>query len=245
MAVDKSGALPSVIEPVVDRNRRWSPVWYPWIKRLLDTIRTTSTAVTAVETDVSTLTTTVNGNTASITTLTTSVDGLGAQWGVTINVNGRITGAVRLDSGATSSTFAVLADKFIVVHPSANGTTIQAFIVGLVNGVSTIGVNGNLLVDGTVIARTIGASAITTDKLDAGAVTAAKISAGAIETDKLAASAVTADKIAAGTITADKLAVTSLSAIAANVGTVTAGVLRSSDSKFKIDLTNKTLTIET
>lgn len=117
------------------------------------------------------------------------------QWGIAVNDNGRVTGLILLSSEESESTFAVLADKFIVVHPSADGTVIQAFVVGLVNGVSTVGINGNLVVDDTILARHI--------------------------------------------------AVDTLSALAANIGECTAGVVRSSDSKFVIDLNNKTLTITT
>lgn len=54
----------------------------------------------------------------------------------------------------------------------------------------------------------------------------------------------TADNIILdGTVTADHLNISQLDAIAADVGTITAGVLRSSDSKFVIDLDNKTITI--
>lgn len=46
-----------------------------------------------------------------------------------------------------------------------------------------------------------------------------------------------------GTITATKLNVSTLSAISANIGTCTAGMIRSSDSKLQVDLTNKRILI--
>lgn len=49
--------------------------------------------------------------------------------------------------------------------------------------------------------------------------------------------------IVKNSITADKLSANSLSAINADLGTVTAGVMRSTDGKFIIDLTNKSITI--
>ena len=54
------------------------------------------------------------------------------------------------------------------------------FVVGNVGGVATVGINGNLLVDGTIEAASIAASSITTDKLAAGAVTADKIAANLV-----------------------------------------------------------------
>lgn len=74
---------------------------------------------------------------------------------------------------------------------------------------------GELIVDGAVIADKIAADAVTTakiaasavvaDKIAANAVTAVKIEANAVTTDKLAANAVTAAKIAANTITAAEI----------------------------------------
>lgn len=171
---DTTRPLPSPSVPVVDRLRRWSPEWYPFIKQLLTNIKTQAAAVFTIE---------------------ETIDEINGRWGLSISENGRVTGAITLDGSDTQSTFAVLADKFIVVHPSVDGTTLQAFVVGNVNGVSTVGINGSLIVDDTILAR--------------------------------------------------HLDVSTLSAIAANVGTVTAGTLRSADSKFVIDLDNKTLTITT
>ena len=182
---DTTNPLPSVSEPFVDRFRRINPVWLRWLKPLLETVKTTTTQVTTVTSEVNDVQTTV-------TQIQSSVDGLEGQWGVSVDVNNKVIGLVRLDGGATGSTFTVLADKFIVRHPTTT-TDIQAFIVGLVNGVSTVGINGNLVVDDTILARHIDVS--------------------------------------------------SLSSITANIGTVTAGVVRSSDSKFVIDLDNKTIDI--
>lgn len=224
---------------------------------------------------ISTVQTQANGNTASISTLQSSVDGIEAQWGVVISLNGQVTGLVRLDSGATGSNFIVVADKFIVAHPSSPTDTITAFVVGLVNGISTVGINGNLLVDGTILARHISAGSVTTAKLAANAVTAneiaanaitaVKIAAGTISADKLVANsitsaqiasetitaaqiasgAITASEVAAGAITADKLSVSSLSAITANIGTLTAGKMQNSAATMIVDLDNKIIKIQT
>jgi hypothetical protein len=94
----------------------------------------------------------LNGVATTVTNHTASINGLSAQWGVSIDVNGKVIGLVRLDGGATGSTFTVLADKFIIRRPSSTDE-IQAFVVGLVNGVSTVGINGNLVVDDTILAR--------------------------------------------------------------------------------------------
>lgn len=165
---DTTNPLPDAREPFVDRFRKINPRWLQWLRPLLETVKTTSTEITTVSTTVNDLTTTVTQTQAS-------VDGLSGQWGVAIDVNGKVIGLVRLDGGATGSTFTVLADKFIIRHPTTT-TEIQAFIVGLVNGVSTVGMNGNVLVDGTITANKI-----TTTTLDSLAVNAGTIRAGRFE----------------------------------------------------------------
>lgn len=171
---DTTTALPSLTSRAVDGSGRWTKVWAPWIKLLLQTVR---------------------GTAANVATITTEVDQINGKYTISRNLNGRVVGQIKLDGTGELTEFAVLADRFIIVHPSSDGTEIQAFITGLVNSVATVGINGNLLVDGTILARS--------------------------------------------------LSVGTLSAITADVGTVTAGVLKSSDDKFVIDLTNKTITITT
>ena len=151
---DTTGALPSVTEPVVDRYRRWTPIWYPWIKRLLDTVKSQAGALFTIEQEI---------------------DEINGRWGVAISENGRVTGAILLDGSQTKSTFAVLADKFIVVHPSADGTTLQAFVVGQVNGVSTVGINGSLIVDGSVLARHIQVTSLAAIVANIGTITAGRM----------------------------------------------------------------------
>ena len=59
------------------------------------------------------------------------------------------------------------------------------FVSGNIDGTPTVGLNGNLIIDGSIITRNIQAGAIETDKLAANAVTAAKILAGEITLNKL------------------------------------------------------------
>lgn len=167
-------AIPSREEPVIDRYRKWSNVWWPWIKRVLEIVKTNANAVV---------------------TINETIDEINGKWALDITENGRVRGAITLDASQAQSVFGVLADKFVIVHPSNNNTTITAFVVGLVNGVTTVGINGNLIVDDTIEAR--------------------------------------------------HLAVTTLSAVSANMGTLTAGKIQSSDGKFIIDATNKTIRITT
>lgn len=148
---DTTQALPPLSEPVVDRYRQWNPVWYRWIKPLLETLRSTA---------------------SSLTTVTTEVDQIAGRWGVSVNASNRVIGQIRLDGGASGSTFAVLADKFIVIHPTLDATNIQAFVIGLVNGVSTVGINGNLVVDDTILARHMSVATLSAIAADIGTITA-------------------------------------------------------------------------
>lgn len=112
------------------------------------------------------------GNSAAITTIQESINGIEARWGIAIDLNGRVVGLVQLDGSASGSTFTVVADKFVISHPSASGTTITPFVVGMVNGVSTVGINGNLVVDGSILARHLNVGTLSAISANIGTVTA-------------------------------------------------------------------------
>jgi hypothetical protein len=116
-----------------------------------------------------------DGNTSAVSTLVSAVSGISARWGVSVNLNGHVAGLVRLDGDATGSTFTVVADKFIVAHPSSSGTLMTPFIVGEVGGVSTVAINGALIVDGTISARHIDVTSLSAISTNIGTVTAGLI----------------------------------------------------------------------
>lgn len=153
------------------------------------TISTIETAVsngdTAIATRIDNVQTQANGNSASVGTLTSSVNGLNAQWGVAININGHVSGLVRLDGGASGSNFLVVADKFIISHPSSSGTLITPFVVGLVDGVSTVGINGNLIVDGNILARHLAAASVTASKIDVASLSAISADIGTVTAGRI------------------------------------------------------------
>jgi hypothetical protein len=76
---------------------------------------------------LSTIQTTLNGNTASITSIQSVVNGLNAKVGVSLNVNGHITGWVANNNGS-QGTFRILADVFAIVDPG-NGQPFVPFEV--------------------------------------------------------------------------------------------------------------------
>ncbi len=133
-------------------------------------------ADSALSSQITTVSAAVSDNAVAITTEASAraaADGtLGAQWGVKINANGRIIGAQTLSASNSTSTFAVLADHFTIIHPTADGVGIQAFTTGLVGGTATVGINGNLLVDGTILARSLAVSQLSAITADVGTVTA-------------------------------------------------------------------------
>lgn len=108
----------------------------------------------ALATQITSVSTTVGANTASISTLQTSVNGLSARYGVTLNVNGYVTGFAQNNDG-TSGSFDILADKFRVVVPGATPTQIFAVQAG------EVAINGNLLVTGSVTSGSIAPNAVT------------------------------------------------------------------------------------
>lgn len=135
MAVnDTTLPIPNPTEAIVDRNRYLTPKWFNVFKRLLDTMRTTANAMDTVQ---------------------ETVDQLNGTWTLSLNSNNRVVGYVKLDGSAISTVFAVLASNFKIINPSANNEEIEAFIEGLVNGIPTVGINGNLVVDDTILARHI------------------------------------------------------------------------------------------
>ncbi len=159
---DTTNPLPSVKEPFVDRFRFINPVWLRWLKPLLETVKSTSTRVYTVTAEVDTMSVTV-------TETATAVATLGGQWGVSIDINGKVVGLVKLDGTAMESTFTVVADKFLVKHPTTT-TEIEAFVVGNILGTPTVGINGELIVDGSVTADALNINTLSEASDDAGVI---------------------------------------------------------------------------
>lgn len=152
------------------------------VATLTQTVTTNQAALASYQLLVSA---TLDGHTTSIASNTTAIAGingkLAASFGVTLTVDGYASGFYNYNTGVGSSAFIVHADFFQFAKPGAGGaapTTI--FTAGTVNGVSTIGINGNLFIDGTINALQIAAGAITAVKLAANSVVAGKIDVGAI-----------------------------------------------------------------
>ena len=89
-----------------------------------------------------------------------AITGLNAKWGVTVNAGGQVAGIALNSGGSSYSSFTVLANVFNVYSPT-DGTPRQMFGVGTVNGITRVGISGDVVIDGSVIARNIGANQVT------------------------------------------------------------------------------------
>ena len=101
----------------------------------------------ALSEDITTITSTVDGNTATISTQQASIDGIEAQYVLTVEANGVVSG-LKLAAGPEGSEFLIQADRFAIIDP--NGIPGQDNIVPfkVSGGVVTIPelevVNGNI-----------------------------------------------------------------------------------------------------
>jgi len=104
----------------------------------------------ALSQTLQTLQNTVGGNSASITTLQQVTNGLNARAGISLNVNGHITGWL-LNNNGNSGQFAVVADNFSVTAPNG-GTPVQPFLVsaGRARFNANVDIYGDLMVTGTI-----------------------------------------------------------------------------------------------
>jgi len=127
-----------------------------------------------------------------------SITGLNAKYSVQVDAGGRVAG-VQLNSSSTgSSSFTVLADNFNVYKPSVTGSPVQVFGLGTVNGTTALGLNGQLIVDGSIVARNIAVGQVGTIAIGGNAVTVASSFTTPGDIEYIGLSWVT---VASGTIT--------------------------------------------
>lgn len=102
--------------------------------------------------------------------LANDIDLLRGERVIKVDVDGRVVGigmAVVNGESGPSGDLVIYADRFAVVTPAADPgeTPTVPFVVGNVNGVSTVGVNGQLVVDGSIYGYSIAADQITADHM--------------------------------------------------------------------------------
>lgn len=123
-----------------------------------ETVRATADSANA--TSISNLSTTVGANTASISTIQTSVNGLSVRYGVSLDVNGFVTGFTQNNDG-TSGTFDILASAFRVAIPGATPKTVFSITGSNIEINNNVSINGSLVVSGTVNTTQLTANAAT------------------------------------------------------------------------------------
>lgn len=98
-----------------------------------------------------------------------------ANWSIKMNgglINGQpVVAGIGLGVSSTDgSTFTVLADRFAFASPIGGGLVKYPFVAGTVGGVSTVGITGQLIVDGSVTADKIKANSLSAISANMGTV---------------------------------------------------------------------------
>lgn len=115
----------------------------------------------------------------------------------------------------TSDSLPTLLDEDVIVFLNKSGTAIT---IPHVKGV----IEGELIVDGTILADAIATNAVTSDKIIGGAIIAEKIGGLQVTAGKLAAGAVIAGNIAADAVEAGNIDADAVTAREIETGTITA-----------------------
>jgi hypothetical protein len=223
--------IPRPSVPFVDRFRNMTKVWYEYLKPLLETVEEIQQEQA---TTISNQQTAISNQQTAITQLNILTDEIGSQWGVSITgtgENAQLLGLVRLDVQDLASTFTVVADNFRVARAAGDNTVSTVFQAGQIQGVNSVGINGNLIVDRTIKA----------DAIEANTITANEIAAGTITADEIEAGTITAEKLNADVLDALVINVEELSALSSNLGTVTAGTIQNAAGTIIMDWDNMRL----
>ncbi|MDP9601720.1 UNVERIFIED_ORG: hypothetical protein J2W38_001506 [Variovorax paradoxus] len=99
---------------------------------------------------------------------------LSAKWGLKV-VAGNKTAGILLNNEGQQSDMVVLVDRFAISTIDTEGAIKYPFVVGAVAGVSTVGIDGNLVVDGTISARAINVNQLSAITSRLGYVTAGQV----------------------------------------------------------------------
>ncbi|WP_374419470.1 host specificity protein J [Chromobacterium sp.] len=123
-----------------------------------------ATEVGAVARSVQSLQVTVNGHTAAIQDSSQVIDGMQAEKVLKLSAGGKIAGmGLRADKDGARVDF--LADKFAVSLPDGSGSR-QVFTAGSVNGQPLVGIDGDLILRGTLSGDRLLANSVEANKID-------------------------------------------------------------------------------
>lgn len=93
------------------------------------------------------------GITENATAITTLEGEVGAEYSLFLNVNNRISGFRAMLSEGEPSEFDIVSDRFRIVNHTDDGDIKVPFVVGSVAGESQVGIDGDLIIDGKILAR--------------------------------------------------------------------------------------------
>ena len=85
---------------------------------------------------------------------------LNVKYSVKVDANNHVTG-FELNSDGTVGSFVILSDKFLICKPDGTGTPKAVLSLGTVNGTTALGLDGSLIIDGSISARSINAEGLT------------------------------------------------------------------------------------
>ncbi|MDD5247812.1 MAG: phage tail protein [Rhodocyclaceae bacterium] len=107
-----------------------------------------------------------------------ALGGVSAEWGVQVQTMAdgtrAVAGLTLLAGTDGESVFAVVADKLVIYQPDGTGVPKQIVTLGTINGAAALGLDGNLIVDGSVTAKALSVTNLSAIKADLGTVTAGR-----------------------------------------------------------------------
>lgn len=132
------------------------------------------TADSALASNITTLQTTVDGNTASVQQAMSSISGIKADWGVKVDVNGRV-GGLKLIGGPTSTDMVFNVDSFIVQTPQGG---VPPFMIGTVDGQTRTVIQDAFIQDAAISSAKIKDANVGTLKIEGNAVSVLAVASG-------------------------------------------------------------------
>jgi predicted phage tail protein len=161
-----------------------------------------SSAVTSINTVQANLAGQISGVATTSSANASALTGLSATYTIKAQANGTYA-AMQLGSTGVGSAVIFACDKFAISQPNGTGA-IPAFQVGTLGGISAVGINGNLIIDGSVTAAQINGNglAITGNGSFSGNLNAAR---GTFSGDITGATGTFGGSLSAGTVDITKL----------------------------------------
>lgn len=160
-----------------------------------------TTAIASLSASVTAQFGTTNANVATNASAIATFNGYAAaQYAITLDVNGYITGLNLFNGGGGISTATFIIDNFRIARPASGGAgaPITVFNVGAIAGVSKIGIKGDVLLDGTINAQNaVLSGSVTATLMHADSITAANaaIAALAVKSLNIQGNAVTVPQV--------------------------------------------------